>query len=63
MHALARSLHPDRVNHDMDDLALMTFQAAALFTFDRHGNLLTTNEPDPVRAPRLFLGITSEGFI
>jgi len=47
----------------MDDLALMTFQAAALFTFDRHGNLLTTNEPDPVRAPRLFLGITSEGFI
>ncbi len=53
--------HPTEAN--MNDLALMALQAAALFTFDRRGNLLTTNEPDPVRAPRLFLGITNEGYI
>jgi RimJ/RimL family protein N-acetyltransferase len=47
----------------LDDLALMSLQAAALFTYDKKGNLLTTNEPDPVRAPQLFLGLTGKGFV
>jgi RimJ/RimL family protein N-acetyltransferase len=47
----------------LDDLALMGLQAAALFTYDKQGRLVTTNEPAPVRAPRLFLGLTSKGFV
>lgn len=51
------------IEKSVSALAMMTLQAAALFTFDDDGNLLTTNEPDPVRAPRLFLGLTGEGFV
>lgn len=52
-----------RFEQSVSALGMMTLQAKALFTFDDKGNLLTTNEPEPVRAPRLFLGLTGEGFI
>ncbi|MEA2525840.1 MAG: hypothetical protein QOG89_3806 [Thermomicrobiales bacterium] len=45
----------------MSDLALMELQIAALFCHDAAGRILTTNEPDPIRAPRLFVGRTSAG--
>lgn len=52
-----------RFEQSVSALGMMTLQAKALFTFDEKGNLLTTNEREPVRAPRLFLGLTGEGFI
>jgi RimJ/RimL family protein N-acetyltransferase len=44
-------------------LALMELKAKALFTFDALGRMVTENERDPERAPRLFLGRTAEGLI
>jgi hypothetical protein len=43
------------------DLALMAIQAATLFTHDEKGRIRETNEPEPSRAPRLFLGRTKGG--
>ena len=45
----------------LSDLALMELHTAALFQHDEVGRIVTTNEPDPVPAPRLFLGRTSSG--
>jgi hypothetical protein len=47
----------------VDDLALMEVRVAALFKHDAAGRIVTTNEPepDPGRAPRLFLGRTAAG--
>lgn len=45
----------------MSDLALMELHAAALFRHDAAGRIVTTNEPDGERAPRLFLGRTRAG--
>src|SRR3954469_19500794 len=39
----------------------MELKANALFTHDAAGRILTSNESDPERAPRLFLGRTLEG--
>lgn len=39
----------------------MELKAAALFTHDAQGRIVTSNEPDPEQAPRLFLGRTKEG--
>jgi RimJ/RimL family protein N-acetyltransferase len=43
------------------DLALMELHTAALYRHDASGRILTTNEPDGSRAPRLFLGRTTAG--
>lgn len=40
---------------------LMRLHVEALFTCDAAGRLLASNQPDPVAAPRLFLGRTVEG--
>jgi RimJ/RimL family protein N-acetyltransferase len=47
----------------VDDLALMELRVAALFRHDEAGRIVTNNEPepDPGRAPRLFLGRTAAG--
>jgi RimJ/RimL family protein N-acetyltransferase len=45
----------------LPDLALMELRAAALFRHDAAGRIVTTNEHDPDRAPRLFLGRTTAG--
>jgi hypothetical protein len=45
----------------LTDLDLMTLHIHALFRADAHGRLLTTNEPDPPPAPRLYLGRTTAG--
>src|SRR3954447_21991194 len=39
----------------------MELKANALFTRDAAGRILTSNETDPERAPRLFLGRTRDG--
>lgn len=39
----------------------MDLKAAALFTHDAAGRIVTSNESDPTRAPRLFLGRTRDG--
>jgi RimJ/RimL family protein N-acetyltransferase len=39
----------------------MELKANALFTHDAAGRILTSNESDPERAPRLFLGRTRDG--
>lgn len=39
----------------------MELKANALFTHDAAGRILTSNETDPERAPRLFLGRTRDG--
>lgn len=44
-------------------LALMSLHAGALFTFDAKGRMVETNEPEPERAPRLYLGISEEGIV
>jgi RimJ/RimL family protein N-acetyltransferase len=45
----------------MDDLALMTLQAEALYVYDERGRMLHTREPDPRPAPRFFMGRTRQG--
>jgi RimJ/RimL family protein N-acetyltransferase len=47
----------------VDDLALMELKARALFTHGERGRIVASNEPEPVRAPRLFLGRTRAGAI
>lgn len=47
----------------LDALALIDLHAAVLFTFDQHGRLAGTNEPEPERPPLIYLGITEEGFV
>jgi RimJ/RimL family protein N-acetyltransferase len=47
----------------LNDLELMKLKAAALFTHDAGGRIVTSNESDPTRAPRLFLGRTRDGNI
>jgi RimJ/RimL family protein N-acetyltransferase len=47
----------------LSDLALMELKAAALFTYDATGRMVGSNEPEPERAPRLFLGRTTDGLI
>ena len=42
---------------------LMELKANALFTYDARGRMIGSNEPEPERAPRLFLGRTTEGLI
>src|SRR3954471_1701739 len=39
----------------------MELKTNALFTHDAAGRILTSNESDPERAPRLFLGRTRDG--
>ena len=45
----------------LTDLALMNLHIRALFLTDERDRLLTTNEPDPPPAPRLYLGRTTTG--
>jgi RimJ/RimL family protein N-acetyltransferase len=45
----------------LNDRDLMELKANALFTHDAAGRILTSNESDPERAPRLFLGRTPDG--
>ncbi len=45
----------------LNDRDLMDLKANALFTHDAAGRILTSNESDPERAPRLFLGRTPDG--
>lgn len=45
----------------LDDRDLMELAASALFTHDAAGRIVGSNEPDPDRAPRLFLGRTRDG--
>jgi hypothetical protein len=45
----------------LSDLALMDLHVFALFRHDAAGRIVTTNEPDGDRAPRLFLGRTAAG--
>lgn len=47
----------------LDDLALMELKAAALFTHDTDRRIVTSNEADGERAPRLFLGRTRDGIV
>jgi hypothetical protein len=42
---------------------LIETQVEALYVHDENGRLLRTNEPDPLPAPRFFLGRTREGNI
>jgi hypothetical protein len=39
----------------------MRLHVDALFTHDKRGRMLTVNEPNGARAPRFFIGATSEG--
>jgi RimJ/RimL family protein N-acetyltransferase len=59
-HILCR--HTDKETA-LNDLELMELEAAALFTHDAAGRIVTSNESDPTRAPRLFLGRTRDGNI
>jgi RimJ/RimL family protein N-acetyltransferase len=43
------------------DLGLMELHVEALFRHTPEGRLVETREPDPVRAPRFFLGRTRKG--
>lgn len=45
----------------MSDRELIEAQVEALYVHDPNGRLLRTNEPDPLPAPRFFLGRTREG--
>lgn len=45
----------------MTDLALMELRLPLLYRHDASGRILTTNEPDGTRAPRLFLARTTTG--
>jgi RimJ/RimL family protein N-acetyltransferase len=45
----------------LTNLALMDLHIRALFRTDEQDRLLTTNEPDPPPAPRLYLGRTATG--
>ena len=45
----------------LSDLALMALHIRALFRMDERDRLLSTNEPDPPAAPRLYLGRTTSG--
>ena len=45
----------------LTDLELMALHVRALFRTDERDRLLTTNEPDPPPAPRLYLGRTTAG--
>ncbi len=45
----------------LNDRELMELKAKALFTHDPAGRIVSSNEPDPDRAPRLFLGRTRDG--
>jgi RimJ/RimL family protein N-acetyltransferase len=52
-----------RQEETLSVLALMALKADALFSYDERGRMVGSNEPDPVRAPRLFLGRTAEGSV
>src|SRR3954462_15138734 len=43
------------------DFEFMQFHVAALFAHDASGRIVSTNESEPDRAPRLYLGRTAEG--
>jgi RimJ/RimL family protein N-acetyltransferase len=45
----------------LNDREMMELKTNALFTHDAAGRILTSNESDPERAPRLFLGRTRDG--
>ncbi len=45
----------------LSDLALMELHTAALYRHDASGRILTTNETDGARAPRLYIGRTTGG--
>jgi hypothetical protein len=47
----------------MDDRELMSIRADTLFTYNRRGRMLRTNEPDAQPAPRFFLGRTLNGHV
>lgn len=51
----------NRFEAELDELGLMALHVAALFTTDARGRIVGSNEPDPARAPRLFLGVTELG--
>lgn len=53
----------DRPSAERSPLALMTLKAKTLFTYDARERMVGSNEPDPERAPRLFLGRTSAGHV
>lgn len=53
--ALPRSLHPS------DQRALLAIQVEALFRLDDRGRMISTNEPEPGAAPRVFLGRSMGG--
>lgn len=47
----------------MSERELLEAQVEALYVHEENGRLLRTNEPDPLPAPRFFLGRTREGNI
>ena len=47
----------------LPDMELIGLQTEALFRHDASGRMLSTNEPEPDPAPRLFLGRTKAGSI
>jgi hypothetical protein len=49
------------MERDIEVRQLIEAQVEALYVHDGNGRLLRTNEPDPLPAPRFFLGRTQEG--
>jgi len=45
------------------DQSLMAIQVATLFRHDERARIVATNEPNPSRAPRLFVGRTRDGLV